>query len=103
MAQGRLSDTGHIFKEQVAPRQEADHRHFNHMGFSLDDQRDIVLDGPDRVNGTHGGVNGPGGLGIMGNDRHERSLAKGLKTVNFHACFDRSLDDFFRRSIPGRE
>ena len=44
-----LADSRHIFKQKMTTRQKADHRHLDHVGFSLDDQRNIVLDRPDGV------------------------------------------------------
>ena len=49
MRQRSLPDARHVFEEKMAPCQKADDCHFDHMSLSLDDQRNIILDGPDTV------------------------------------------------------
>ena len=44
-----FADARNVFEQKMATGQKADHRHLDHMGFPLDDQRDIVLDCPDGV------------------------------------------------------
>ena len=44
-----FADARNIFEQKMATGQKADHRHLDDMGFSFDDQRNIVLDCPDGV------------------------------------------------------
>ena len=44
-----FADARNIFEQKMATGQKADHRHLDDMGFSLDDERNIVLDRPDGV------------------------------------------------------
>ena len=78
----------------MAACQKADYRHLDDMGFPLDDQRNIVLDGSNGLSCTHMG------LEILVVQEwtviwHDGSLTKGTEVVNFHMslCILQSRED----------
>jgi hypothetical protein len=47
VCQRGFADARNVLEQKMTSGQKTDYRHLNDMGFSLDDQRDIVLDCPD--------------------------------------------------------
>src|SRR6187549_1452079 len=104
MRERRFSDSRYVFEQKVPARQERDQAHFDHLRFTLDHPRNILLDSLNGFCWIHIGLRRGRLLENSLVIRHRRSLTKGLETVNYSSVsvlIPESLQDA-QKGCPAR-
>lgn len=87
MRERRFSNPWDILEKEMPASQKRDNAHFDHLRLTFDHPRNIVLDGLNDSRWIHDGLGRELALEDWLVIGHDRSLTKGLETVNLFKIF----------------
>ena len=87
MRERRFSNPWDILEKEMPTSQKRDNAHFDHLRFTFDHPRNIVLNGLNDSRWIHDGLGRELALEDWLVIGHDRSLTKGLETVNLFKIF----------------